>query len=128
MDQATKAALFSALLFPGWGQFYLKRYKRGLAFLIPVMAGCFALIWLIVHVAAAIIKASPFVKGTIQFVSVLQVAFDAIKSIDLFYFLLVLLMMAVIWILSIIDAYQLGKRIMAESATDVRPESASDQV
>ena len=28
MDKATKAALFSAFLFPGWEQLYLKLYKK----------------------------------------------------------------------------------------------------
>lgn len=128
MDKATKAALYSALLFPGWGQFYLKRYKRGLVFLVPVLAGSLALVWLIIQVGAAIIKASPFKKGTIQFVSVIQVAFDALRSIDLFYFLLILMLMAVLWILSIIDAYQLGKKLMAVSTTDANQESSSPPV
>ena len=66
MDKATKAALFSALLFPGWGQFYLKRYKRGLFFIVPVLIGTLALAWSIIQVSAKIIKATPFKKGTVQ--------------------------------------------------------------
>ena len=44
MKQSTKAALLSGLAFPGLGQLiFLKRPKRGLAFLLPSLA---ATIWL----------------------------------------------------------------------------------
>ena len=81
MDKATKAALFSALLFPGWGQFYLKRYKRGLVFIVPVLASALALVWSIVEIGISIIKAAPFKKGTVHPANVIQVAVDALKAI-----------------------------------------------
>ena len=37
MDAALKAALMSALVFPGVGQLYLKRPARALAFLLPAL-------------------------------------------------------------------------------------------
>lgn len=126
MNKATKAALFCALLFPGWGQFYLKRYKRGLIFLVPVLAGSLALAWWMIVAAAAIIRATPFQRGTIQLANVIQVALDTLKAIDLNSFLLVIMIISVIWILSIIDAYQLGKK-MNEATTHEYRESASDQ-
>ena len=88
MDKATKAALFSALLFPRWGQFYLKRYKRGLVFILPVLIGTLALAWAIVQVGITIIKAAPFKKETVQLANVIQVTVDALKTIDFSYFYL----------------------------------------
>lgn len=127
MDKATKAALFSALLFPGWGQFYLKRYKRGLVFIMPVLIGTLALVWAIVQVGITIIKAAPFKKETVQLANVIQVTVDALKTIDFSYFLFILCLIAALWILSIIDAYLLGKKMMTAPTTDVRQESTSDQ-
>lgn len=127
MDKATKAALLSALLFPGWGQFYLKQYKRGLIFIVPVMAGMLALVWSIVQVAIGIIKTASFQKGTVQPVDVIQVTVDALKAINFFYFILILILISVFWIISIIDAYQIGKKIMTAATTDVNQESTSDQ-
>jgi TM2 domain-containing membrane protein YozV len=127
LDKATKAALFSALLFPGWGQFYLKRYKRGLVFIMPVLIGTLALVWAIVQVGITIIKAVPFKKGTVQLANVIQVTVDALKTIDFSYFLFILCLIAALWILSIIDAYLLGKKMMTAPTTDVRQESTSDQ-
>ncbi len=86
MDKATKAALFSALLFPGWGQFYLKRYKRGLVFILPVLIGTLALAWSVVQVGITIIKAAPFKKGTVQLANVIQVTVDALKDDRFFLF------------------------------------------
>ena len=39
MNKAIKAALLSALLFPGLGQMYLKRYVRGLIPMVLILAG-----------------------------------------------------------------------------------------
>ncbi len=42
MKQSTKAALLSGLVFPGLGQLvFLKRTKRGLAFLLPALIAMF---------------------------------------------------------------------------------------
>ena len=39
MKKAIKAALLSALVFPGVGQMYLKRYVRGLIPMVLILAG-----------------------------------------------------------------------------------------
>lgn len=110
MDKAKKAALYSALLFPGWGQFYLKRYKRALIFFLPVLMGAIALVWSVVRIGSAIIQATPFKKGTVQPADIIRVSVDALKSVDISYLLIMLLLIAALWILSIVDAYQLGKK------------------
>jgi hypothetical protein len=126
MDTATKAALFNALLFPGWGQFYLKRYKRGLVFLLPFLFGIIVLAWMVIHVGANIIKVAPFKKGTVQLTQVIDVSLKALKTIDLRYFLLMLLLIALLWLLSIIDAYQLGKKMIPSARTDTDQGSSSE--
>ncbi len=127
MNQAKKAALFNAVLFPGWGQFYLKRYKRGLIFLLPVLAAMLALAWTIIQLGAVIIKAAPFKKGTIQVSHVLQASMEAVKRVDLSYLLSIIGVIIVFWILSIIDAYQLGKKMLSLSTTGDHHESTSVQ-
>jgi hypothetical protein len=127
MNQATKAALLNALLFPGWGQFYLKRYKRGLVFFIPLLTATCVLGWMIIQVGAAIIKAAPLRKGTIQFSHILQISIEAVKKMDISYMLTFLFLIIVLWILSIIDAYLLGKKTTTFPTTDAHPESISDQ-
>lgn len=127
MDKATKAALFSALLFPGWGQFYLRRIKRGLVFIVPVLIGFLLLAWMIIQASIKIIKAAPFKKDTVQLANVIQVTVDALKTIDIFNFLLILCLIILLWILSVVDAYQLGKKLKPAPTTDADPGSTSDQ-
>ena len=110
MDKAKKAALFSALLIPGWGQIYLKYYKRGLAFIVPVLMGILAMVWMVVQVGMAIIRAAPVAKETVQISNAVRITSDAIKVIDLFTFLLIFSLIVALWILSIVDAYLLGKK------------------
>ncbi len=122
MDKSTKAALYSALLFPGWGQFYLKCYKRGLVFFLPVLMGSIALAWSVVRAGSAIIQAAPFKKGTVQVADIVRVSADALKAVDLSYLLMMLLLVAALWILSIVDAYQLGKKMVTISTTGGNPQ------
>lgn len=122
MNLATKAALYNALLFPGWGHIYLKKYKRGIIFILPILAGISSICWSIVQVAINILKAKPITKGTVDINTVFNLSVDSIDKIKQGVLppewvvathcsiLLVLLFMILLWILSIIDAYQLGKK------------------
>jgi TM2 domain-containing membrane protein YozV len=122
MNIAAKAALFNALLFPGWGQIYLKKYKKGILIIIATVAGVVSILLSVVQTTTALLKAVPFKKGTITLIAVVQTAIKAIKALNLSYLSLILLSMILLWIFSIIDAYQIGKKEMAK-ATAVPEES-----
>ena len=109
MNLATRAALFNALLFPGWGQIYLKKYKRGILIITGVVIGILSILWLIVQSTINILKIAPLKKGTVTFGAVLQLAINAIKTLN-FYLFLILFFMFLLWIISIIDAYLIGKK------------------
>jgi hypothetical protein len=98
------------LLFPGWGQFYLKKYKRGLAFLLPVTAGTLCIVWAVVQVALAVLRAAPFKKGSVHFSDIVILAVNSVKALDLFYLMLIIIFMILLWIFSTVDAYFLGKK------------------
>ena len=110
MNIATKAALFNALLFPGWGQIYLKKYKKGISIIIAIIAGVVSILWSVVQTTINILKIAPFKKGTVNFSAVVNLAIDSIKALNLFYLFLILLFMILLWIFSIIDAYISGKK------------------
>ena len=101
------------MLFPGWGQLYLKKYKRGLAFLLPVAAGTLAIVWAVVQVALAVLRATPFKKGSVQFSDIVILAVNSVKALDLFYLMLILIFIILLWIFSTMDAYFLGKKEMS---------------
>ena len=122
MNLATKAALFNALLFPGWGQIYLRNYKKGISIIIAIVAGISSILWSVVQTTINILKIAPFKKGTVNFSAVVNLAIDATKALNLFYLYLILFFMILLWIFSIIDAYISGKNEMAK-ATAVPEES-----
>jgi|SRR5208283_5623676 len=116
MNLATKAALYNALLFPGWGQIYLKKYKKGISIIIATIAGVLSIIWSVIQTTINILKIAPFKKGTVTFIAVVQLAINAIKALNLSYLFLILLSMILLWIFSIIDAYMVGKKEMARTS------------
>jgi TM2 domain-containing membrane protein YozV len=102
--------LLSALLFPGWGQLYLKKYKRGLAIILPVAAGTIYIVWAVVQVALAVLKATPFKKGSVHFSDVVILSINSVKALDLFYLMLIIIFIILLWIFSTVGAYFLGKK------------------
>jgi TM2 domain-containing membrane protein YozV len=110
LNPEIKAALFSALLFPGWGQIYLKKYKRGILIIIPVAIGIVLLTWEIVQIAYTVLKAAPLKKETVDFSAVLNLTSSSIKALDFYYLLFSFLLIIFFWVFSIIDAYLLGKK------------------
>lgn len=109
----------SALLFPGGGQFYLKKYKRGIAIILPVLAGTLAIVWAVVQVALAVLRTAPFKKGSVHFSDIVILAANSVKSLNLFYLMLIIIVMILLWIYSTVDAYFLGKKEMSVSNIDV---------
>jgi len=117
INLATKAALLSALLFPGWGQLFLKRYKRGVAIISLTVIGILSISLYVVQVALAVLKAAPLKKEAVNFSAVVQLSIEAIKSLNLFYLLIIILLIILLWIFSIVDAYFLGKKEIQSAVT-----------
>jgi TM2 domain-containing membrane protein YozV len=122
MNIATKAVLYNALLFPGWGQLYLKKYKTGILIIFAIIAGVLSILWSIIQTTIAILKIAPLKKGTVTFFAVVKLSIDAIKALNLFYLYLILFFMILLWIFSIIDAYASGKKEMVKA---VAPEESN---
>ncbi len=111
MKVSYKAALLSALVFPGVGHLYLKRRLRGLVILFFVVAGLGYLIWsaaaatldrlddamLKVQGGATNLKALSEIVGSKM--STADPYLDAVFYVTVFF-----------WIFSVIDAYRIGKR------------------
>jgi TM2 domain-containing membrane protein YozV len=123
LNPAIKAALFSALLFPGWGQIYLKKYRRGILIMLPVVAGIIFITWSIVQVAVTVLKAAPLKKETVDFSAVVNLTSSSIKALDFYYFLFIFLLIFFFWVFSIIDAYLLGKKEIQSTVTPTPTES-----
>jgi TM2 domain-containing membrane protein YozV len=117
MNLAIKGALFNALIFPGWGQIYLKKYTKGILIIIAMSTGVISILWSVAQATINILKIAPIKKGTVTFVDIVQLAIDAVKALNLFYLYLIFSPMILLWIFSIIDAYMIGKKEMAKINT-----------
>jgi TM2 domain-containing membrane protein YozV len=127
MNLATKAALYNALLFPGWGQIYLKRYKKGIAIIITVIAGTLSIFWSIIQTAISSLRIAPFRKGTVTFDAVINFTINSIKETNMYCLLPVLSLIIMLLIFSVIDAYTTGKKEMAKASIAADPESTSPE-
>jgi TM2 domain-containing membrane protein YozV len=110
MKTSIKAALLSALVFPGLGQMYLKRYVRGMIPMVLVLAGLGVLI---VQAAVGALKVLDKMQiqiqgGTVDMNAVSNLAAGSSTHGDP-YSSLITIGIAVCWIFSVIDAYRLGK-------------------
>lgn len=117
MNKATKAALLSALLFPGLGQMYLKRYARGLILMVLILAG------LGVWIADATVRAlreldRMQIQGGLVDPTAIAGRAAASAASGEWYSPLLLPMIVVCWLLSVIDAYRLGKAKESPDARD----------
>lgn len=112
MNLAVKAAIFNAILFPGWGHFYLKLYKRGIAIMLPVLASILSLCWSVFQIAVDVLRTAPIQNNAVNISYVLKLTSDSLKAINSLYFTLISLLIIVLWIFSIADGYLLGKKEM----------------
>lgn len=125
MKSAVKAALLSGIVFPGLGQLYLKRYKRGLAILIAVLLCLGIIIGTVVASALESLKAIERGGGIADMETVSNLArIDSVHSaIDINFILLFVLCC---WVFSVVDAYRIGKSL-PDTGDAKKPPAISDR-
>lgn len=112
MKRSMKAALLSGLVFPGAGQIYLGRRRRGWVLIASViLIFAYDVIYVTVHAYREIAAAQ--VKGAVIDITAIQksVAASADAATTAGLTLLVL-----IWLAAILDAYVAGERLQSQAA------------
>jgi TM2 domain-containing membrane protein YozV len=114
MNKAIKAALLSALVFPGSGQFYLKRYWRGLLLMMFMLLGGAIII---VRATIVALDSLNVMQGDGKAIDVNAISHLAeTTSANIFTDNTAILMfLAVCWIFSVVDAYRIGKTSLSNS-------------
>jgi len=109
MNIEIKAALLSGFVLPGLGQIYLKRYLRGLLMIMIILAGLSIIVGMSTVAILESLSTAQLQGGAIDMSTILNldVAHSAQSSI---YYKVILLLIVGCWIVSIIDAYRIGKR------------------
>ncbi|MCX5837699.1 MAG: hypothetical protein NTW71_04165 [Deltaproteobacteria bacterium] len=108
MKTSIKAALLSALVFPGLGQMYLKRYLRGLIPMVLVLTGLGVLIVQATVGALQILDKIQLQGGTVDMNAVSNLAAGSSAHGDPSSSF-ISLGIGVCWVFAVIDAYWLGK-------------------
>ncbi|MGZ6248188.1 MAG: hypothetical protein ACXWMC_01050 [Syntrophales bacterium] len=112
MKSAIKAALLSGFVLPGLGQIYLKRYKRGLAILIPVLLAIGVIIGTVVTSALESLKAIESRGGIADMDTVSNLArVDSVHGGMSLRFIMLFVLCC--WLFSVVDAYKIGKKDLA---------------
>ena len=110
MKISHKAALLSAFVFPGIGQFYLKRHWRGLFIMLFVFTGLGYMIWS-ATVAALSVLDDAMVKlrvGATNLQEIASIVRSKISTANPYYDAVFYLIIC-FWIFAVIDAYIIGK-------------------
>ena len=110
MNNSLKAAVLSGLIFPGLGQIVLKRYKRGAVIMLTVLVSLSVVVAKAVQHALAILEKIESEGGAISMSTILNTATQASTTSESFTFNLVLLLVALCWIIGVVDAYRIGKK------------------
>ena len=110
MKTATKAALLSGLVFPGTGQIYLKRARRGLTIMALACSGIAIIVWMTIVRMLAALEQIQNQLNQVDMTTISNVALASSADHTSIYYKLTLLFIACCWIFSIIDAYRIGKK------------------
>lgn len=109
MNNSIKGALLSGLIFPGFGQVILKRYRRGFILMFTVFASLMVIAIKAVQHALAILETLEMQGGTIDMEKVTDAAAQAVSASDSAIYNIGLLLIVACWIFGIIDAYRIGR-------------------
>lgn len=118
MTKPTKAALLSALLFPGVGQFVLKRYWRGV---ICASTAAISLCLLVVHaVESAIAISDKLISGEVAIEShaISELVAQAASGSDRPWLNVATYALLGAWLYAVIDACLVGKAKTPETGRD----------
>ncbi len=115
MSKAMKGALLSGLVLPGLGQIVLKRYQRGVVFLVAAMAGVVVVMVKAAQTAMAIVEKAGSAAGNLDINQMMTTTNQALADAGTLGYKLALALILFAWLFSAVDAYLVGRKLdMAE--------------
>ncbi|MBU4001979.1 MAG: hypothetical protein KKB94_06635 [Proteobacteria bacterium] len=109
MKKALLGALLSGLVFPGVGQMALKQKKRGI---LLVVSSLLSLIWffsICTQRALTILEQVQGDTSILDYTAISEAVQKAMTTSDNTAFSISLILIIFIWLISVVDAYRLGK-------------------
>jgi hypothetical protein len=109
-NNSLKGALLSGIVFPGVGQIVLKRYKRGIAFMLTASVIMLIIVVEAVQQASTILEKIEAEGGAISMDTITNAATQAVAPSQSFTFKLLLLLLILCWVIGVVDGYRVGKK------------------
>jgi len=110
MKNSIKGAVLSGLVFPGLGQVVLRHYKRGIALALAVVLSLLVIAVKALRQAFAILERIEAEGRAIDMSTISSAAAQASTASDNLVYNVVLLLILVLWLVGIVDAYRLGRK------------------
>ncbi|MFT4560550.1 MAG: hypothetical protein ACI9BW_000284 [Gammaproteobacteria bacterium] len=111
MTKSLKATLLSALVFPGAGHYFLKRYPQALLLAIAATGGLYFLLAETVNRSQII--ADKIVNGEIAFdvATIAQIATDPSSNSNSQMLSIATWTILIAWIIAMVDSYRIGRSL-----------------
>jgi hypothetical protein len=110
MNNSLKGALLSGLVFPGLGQVVLRRYRRGIAFMLTVSIILLAIVVKAVQQALTILEKIEAEGGVLSMNTIMSAVTQASNPSESLTFKILFLLLIFIWIIGVVDGYRVGKK------------------
>jgi hypothetical protein len=118
MSNSLKGALLSGLILPGLGQVFLKHYIRGAALILAALVCLSSMVVKTMENALAIHEKLGLKGGAISMSDISKAAAQASSTSDSLNFNFLALLLMLCWIIGVVDAYRIGKKMdMAGAST-----------
>ena len=110
MKKSLKGVLLSGLVFPGYGQFVMKHYIRGIALMLMCLTGLVVIGVKVRQQISIVFEKIEYGDGAIDMSEILNVVnlADTTSGDVIYRFASLLLLFC--WIIGIIDAYRIGRK------------------
>jgi len=109
MSRSTNAVLLSALVLPGAGHLYLKQYPRGIALIVISLACLWIFVDRAMQQASIVLERLASEGGVVDAGQISDLVAQASNSSGSLAVTVATLVLAVCWVVGIVDAYRLGK-------------------
>ncbi len=108
MRKSLKGALLSGLVFPGYGQFVMKHYIRGIVLTLTCLTGLVVIGVKVRQQIFIILEKIEYVDGAIDMSEIINAVNLAGTTSDDGIYRFASLLLLFCWIIGIIDAYRIG--------------------
>jgi hypothetical protein len=108
MKRSTKAALLSALVFPGVGHMVLKKYLRGSVLMLSALVALSVIVTKAIKQALAIVERINSGEIPVEAGAIAELASIPTSGADASILNIAALLIGAVWIIAVVDSYRLG--------------------